>query len=68
MSIEVWIGLFRLLFGKRNDVRGLELTYTAQEVDNDMADAEGVTAADGNAPINIKVSSSTHVARPCRCG
>ena len=41
----------------QTDVRRLEPSHTAQ-VDNDMADAEGVAATDGNAPINIKVSSS----------
>jgi hypothetical protein len=36
---------------------------TPREFDNDMADVEGGTGTDGNAPINIKVSSSTYMER-----
>jgi len=68
MSIEVCIASVLILgLVNENDVRRLEPSHTAQ-VDNDMADAEGATATDGNAPINIKVSSSTRVETPRRGG
>lgn len=68
MSKEVCMA-FVLVLGlvDKNDVRRLEPSHNVQ-VDNDMADAEGAPTADGNAPINIKVSSSTHVESPRRGG
>lgn len=51
-----------------NGVRRLEPIHTRASL-NDMADAEGGPSTDSsNAPINIKVSSSTRVERPHREG
>ena len=61
-SVVLILGLVR-----ENGVRQLEPSHTRASL-NDMADAEGGTANEGSAPINIKVSSSTRVERQHRGG